>query len=259
MGVAGGHGEVFKQRWSRGPIARTLLELVYPPMPTLNVISDRELKAIQQGLFGPDKTVLNVGSGGLSGCGKRLWHSELPKNSKKVIHMDIGEGELVTLVGDAHNIPLEDNSVDSIIAQALIEHVEDPIKVVSEFERVLRPGGKVYVEIPFLQGVHADPSDFQRYTLDGIKVLLKRFRCVKAGVSVGPICTLIWVLRDFLSNLFQVRVLNMGVRFLVSWVLAPLRYLDHLTKNTKAAQRLANEYYFFGELPKDHSNREVAG
>ena len=37
--------------------------------------------------------------------------------------------------------------------------------------RVLKPGGYIYSEVPFLQGFHADPDDYQRYTLQGLKIL----------------------------------------------------------------------------------------
>lgn len=43
--------------------------------------------------------------------------------------------------GDAQNLPFENNSFDIAIATALIEHVDDPIKMLAETHRVLKPGG----------------------------------------------------------------------------------------------------------------------
>ena len=40
--------------------------------------------------------------------------------------------------------------------------------------RVLKPNGFIYIEVPFLQGFHADPNDFHSYTRR-LKDFIKRF------------------------------------------------------------------------------------
>lgn len=45
-------------------------------------------------------------------------------------------------------IPYEDDSFDLVVASHVIEHVKDPIGLISECVRVLKPGGKLYVEAP---------------------------------------------------------------------------------------------------------------
>ena len=42
---------------------------------------------------------------------------------------------------DCHDIPFEDNSFDALMANHLLEHVADDRRVMSEFVRVLKPGG----------------------------------------------------------------------------------------------------------------------
>jgi len=55
----------------------------------------------------------------------------------------------VDLVGDAVNLAcIDDESVDFVIANHLVEHVEDPIATLLTFERVLKPGGVAYLAIP---------------------------------------------------------------------------------------------------------------
>jgi len=44
--------------------------------------------------------------------------------------------------------PIEDNAFDLIICQHVIEHLPDTIKTMEEFNRILRPGGKVFLETP---------------------------------------------------------------------------------------------------------------
>lgn len=47
--------------------------------------------------------------------------------------------------GDAHALPLRDESVDVIAMADVVEHLEDPGMVFGECRRVLKPGGKVIV------------------------------------------------------------------------------------------------------------------
>ena len=49
---------------------------------------------------------------------------------------------------DAHDIPFEENSFDVIFANHLLEHVQDDIKVMSEFYRVMKPGGWGIFAVP---------------------------------------------------------------------------------------------------------------
>jgi SAM-dependent methyltransferase len=67
-----------------------------------------------------------------------------------------------------HHIPVESNYFDTVLCIAVLEHVENPEDVVPEMYRVLKPGGHLILEVPFLQPEHKVPTDFQRYTKDGL-------------------------------------------------------------------------------------------
>ena len=49
------------------------------------------------------------------------------------------------LVGDAHQLPIDDNSVDVAVATTLLEFASDPDGVLDELTRVVRPGGRIAV------------------------------------------------------------------------------------------------------------------
>lgn len=83
----------------------------------------------------------------------------------------------------AEDIPLEPNSIDTVLLVEVLEHVESPKAVLREISRILKPGGKLILSMPFIYPIHPDPSDFQRYTdsklqkllnLNGIKIIEMR-------------------------------------------------------------------------------------
>lgn len=55
---------------------------------------------------------------------------------------------LKLLVCKAENIPLVDNSVDYVVANAILEHIPDEKQVVLEWKRVLRNNGKMFITVP---------------------------------------------------------------------------------------------------------------
>ncbi len=72
-------------------------------------------------------------------------------------------------MGDIHNIPLENENVDGIFCIAVLEHVKNPIRAMEEMHRVLKPGGKILIYVPFLYYYHAHEGyygDYWRFTHD---------------------------------------------------------------------------------------------
>ena len=75
---------------------------------------------------------------------------------------------------DGSRFPFADESFDSIVASEVFEHVFNPDQFVSEVMRVLKPGGKVLLTMPFVWDEHEQPLDFARYSSFGIRFLLER-------------------------------------------------------------------------------------
>jgi len=93
---------------------------------------------------GPSALVLMVGAG-QKGMGAEVLYDD---PSILIAAFDIYPSPYTLFAADAHSIPLKDESVDAVCVQAVLEHVLEPSRVVSEILRVLKSGGIVYAETP---------------------------------------------------------------------------------------------------------------
>ena len=131
------------------------------------------------------------------------WTSEL-------ITTDIIMSPQTKTVADAHDLPFSDNSVDSYVAIEVLEHLQSPVKAVTEIHRVLKPRGVAVLSVPFLFRVHGDPNDFQRLTKSGLHILFEDF----TDVEIVEFGNRFHVISDLITT--------------ASKVLIPLRLLNHV-------------------------------
>jgi SAM-dependent methyltransferase len=75
---------------------------------------------------------------------------------------------------DASHLPIVDASVDTVLLVDVLEHVLEPDTALAEAARVIKPGGKVLITMPFSYPMHDQPHDFQRWTVHGWKHRLRR-------------------------------------------------------------------------------------
>jgi ubiquinone/menaquinone biosynthesis C-methylase UbiE len=117
----------------------------------------------------------------------------------------------VDLWGTAYDIPAEDESFDSALCTAVLEHLEEPFDALQECYRVLKPGGYAIYSIPFIWHLHEEPRDFYRYSRYGIEYLFE-----KAGFEITELKPLsgFWVTFGQLF-VYNIHRLNRG----------PLRWL----------------------------------
>jgi ubiquinone/menaquinone biosynthesis C-methylase UbiE len=66
----------------------------------------------------------------------------------------------IDYISDANSIPVEDDAFDVIICTEVLEHVPEPIKVLQEIGRILRPGGNLILTAPLTSGLHQEPYHF---------------------------------------------------------------------------------------------------
>jgi SAM-dependent methyltransferase len=76
-------------------------------------------------------------------------------------------------VCDLAEIPVEDARFDHVIFTQVLEHIPEPPRVLAELNRVLKPGGRLWLTAPLFYAEHEKPYDFFRYTQFGLRRLLE--------------------------------------------------------------------------------------
>jgi SAM-dependent methyltransferase len=75
---------------------------------------------------------------------------------------------------DGTRFPYGDAQFDSVVAFEVLEHVFNPDVFLGEVNRVLKPGGRVLLTVPFMWGEHEPPWDYGRYSSFGLRHLLEK-------------------------------------------------------------------------------------
>ncbi len=77
-------------------------------------------------------------------------------------------------VENSHALQHDTDSFSTVISNQVLEHIPEPEQTVAEAFRVLKRKGYCLMTVPFMIGEHNDPSDYRRYTRQGLRALLEK-------------------------------------------------------------------------------------
>ncbi|HVW71533.1 MAG TPA: methyltransferase domain-containing protein, partial [Candidatus Paceibacterota bacterium] len=66
-------------------------------------------------------------------------------------------------------LALPDSSFDSVLLMNLLEHIFEYRALLGECARVVKPGGRIVIVVPYLFPYHASPDDFHRYSASALR------------------------------------------------------------------------------------------
>ena len=185
-----------------------------------------------------DELIVNLGSG-----------NSFVNND--AVNIDIINYPLVDIVSGIGDVPLADNCVDKVVINSVLEHVEDPIKVIDEIYRVLKPGGQVYSSTPFIVGFHASPSDYYRWTVSGVRLLFGKYNILDIRQEGGATSAMLWVFQEWLALLLSFgnqrihNVIYIAI-MLFTW---PIKYLDILLPRDGMSNNISSCFICIAEKP----------
>ena len=135
-------------------------------------------KTIARTLFNWEilKHVKNIGGvvidlgGGKNPSYERFWHIK----PDKFIRVDVNEKAEPDIVADLNKpLPFDSNFADVVFLFNVIYILENPLAVLKEIYRILKPGGRLFLTSPFIFNEAKEPADYWRLTSGALEKLLK--------------------------------------------------------------------------------------
>jgi len=165
----------------------------------------------------------------------------------RFINVDLVAGERVDVVTRGARLPFRDGSIGAVVSQEVLEHLEDPDATVAEVHRVLMDGGLFYCQVPFIIGYHPGPTDFWRFTREGIRALFnpRDWTVEDLGISVGHGTGFYRIAVEFVAvsaSAVAPRAYHIA-KGLAAFALMPFKGFDALTHRTAQADRICGGYY----------------
>ncbi len=168
--------------------------------------------------------VFDVGSGVNLASYHRFFKK---KEGVKIKALDLGfdkseEGTNIDLEND--QLPVQNNSLDTVLLFNVLEHIYDFRHVLKETKRVLKPGGEVIGSVPFLVGYHPDPHDYWRFTKESLERISKEadFSSAKIiTIGKGPFSAALFRLEPILPRV--IIILKLPVVRALDWIIYKIK------------------------------------
>ena len=170
------------------------------------------------------------------GCGsknKQLLIDEYVNTYIGLDHLDcIHDQSNIDVFGSAYHIPFKDDSFDSVICTAVLEHLEEPESAMRETYRVLRPGGCAIYTIPFFWHLHEEPKDFYRFSKYGLRYLFEKcsFKILELTSLSGFWITFGTEFNYFLTSVMPFKPLQPFLRIIITANNILFHFIDGLDR-----------------------------
>ena len=143
----------------------------------LVILFDRLSYLVESDLLPAGERLLDLG------CGNKPYESLFRKKFAMYVGADLaGNKEAELLIDSDGRVTAQDNTFDCVLSSEVLEHVTSPQLYLSEARRVLKPGGSLVLSTHGIWPYHPDPTDFWRWTVEGLQTEIRR-----AGFEISSV------------------------------------------------------------------------
>jgi SAM-dependent methyltransferase len=118
--------------------------------------------------------VLDIGGRNNQSRSARRLRSLSDNPNTRITCTDIIEEYAPDLVDDITNSKIPDARFDAVYCDAILEHVKDYWTAAEHIRRILKPGGEVFIYVPFAWCYH-DRMDYHRFTFSEVARLVEGY------------------------------------------------------------------------------------
>lgn len=111
------------------------------------------------------------------GCGTKPYRALFTVDSYRGLDIDSSTTRALGVADDLYDgnqFPYSQCTFDSALCNQVLEHVFNPNEFLAEINRVMKPGGKLLLTVPFVWDEHEQPYDYARYSSFGLRALLEK-------------------------------------------------------------------------------------
>lgn len=168
------------------------------------------------------------------GCGEKPYKEFFLQHCSSYTGVDWGETLHTPKADITANLnkplPINNAVADTIVSLSVIEHLCEPQTMLDEAYRILRSGGYIFLQVPFMWHVHESPYDFFRYTRYGLEYLFKKSGFVDIKIEATTGFWAMWILKLNYQTLRFVRGPK-PVRTMTRMILIPFWWINQHLAN----------------------------
>jgi ubiquinone/menaquinone biosynthesis C-methylase UbiE len=145
------------------------------------------------------------------GCGNKPYEEIFTGKVESYTGCDVVQSDKhkVDVICPATELKFADNSFETVFSTQVIEHVNDPFKMLAEINRVLKDNGCLILSAPFSWELHEEPYDFYRYTKYGLQAMLEQngFQVLSVLPNGGKWAAIVQLNLNIIYSTFKKRAL----------------------------------------------------